>query len=184
MRKVCASVALGLLLALSGCLDLMSVHPLAAGEALAFDAGLAGEWTAVEEAKAMAVVRAGAEGRKEYDIIWIPGEPDEAPLRLTGRLARVGGRFVLDLVKSERPDMGVAGHFFFLYERQGDALKLRWLDTEWLRGEVTRTGGPEHVLAGGKPVITAGSAALAAFFARTVNDPRAAGDSLDFRRAR
>lgn len=172
-----------LLLPLTGCLDLLSVHPLATPETAVADAALPGMWTSAEsDADASALVRA-IPGASAWDVIWIPRDTDEAPVRFRAALVRLNGRLILDLVRADRPDMGVSTHFFFLYQRDQDTLRLAWLDSEWLRAEATRPGVIPHTLSGTRPVLTAPPAALAAFFARTAADPRAVSDTLTLKRA-
>jgi hypothetical protein len=172
-----------LMLTLAGCTDLLSVHPLATSETAAFDATLLGQWShSDDDGVTVAWIRPGAPAARDYDILWIPAKPDESALRLNGRLVKIGGRLVLDLVKTERPDMGVPGHFFMLFEKKGDELKLGWLDSEWLRNQAVQPGGPAHVMLDSKPVITAGGKELAAFMEKHGLDPKAVSDSIVLKR--
>lgn len=183
MRKIsCIAVMAGLSI-LTGCVDLMSVHPLATNETAVFDPALVGEWFhSDEDGVTVAWIRPGAPSSKDYDILWIPAKPDEPPLRLNGHLVKIGGRLVFDLVKSERPEMGVSVHFFMLVDRQPDQLRLGWLDSEWLRGRVVSQNKLTHVMVEGKPVITAPSAELAAFMNEFGFDPRAVSDTITLKR--
>jgi len=183
MRAICCFSLMALLLALSGCTDLLSVHPAGTVETAVFDASFAGQWFHTDEdGVTVAWIRPGAPAAKDYDILWIPAKPDEAPLRLNGRLVNIGGRLIFDLVKTERPEMGVSGHFFMLVERKGDELRLGWLDSEWLRGRVTQAGGPAHLLLDSKPVITAGPAETLAFLGKYALDPKAVSDWIALKR--
>jgi hypothetical protein len=185
MRSLPFAVVMVLMLLLPGCTDLLSVHPLATSETAAFDATLLGQWShSDDDGVTVAWIRPGSPGAKDYDILWVPAKPDESPLRLKGRLVKIGGRRVFDLVKTERPDMAVPGHFFMLVETNADELKLHWLDSEWLRNQAVQPGGPAHVMVDSKPVITAGSKELAAFMEKHCLDPKAVSDSITLKRVR
>ena len=105
MRTPLIIFAMGVMLLLSGCGDLLSVHPLATAETAVFDAGLLGEWSNAGKDGAGALIRAGSAQKKEYDIVWMPGEADEDALRLKGQLVKVGDRLVFrpDCRQEDRP---------------------------------------------------------------------------------
>ncbi|MBI5085579.1 MAG: hypothetical protein HZB13_13385 [Acidobacteria bacterium] len=175
---------IGMLL-LSGCGDLLSVHPLATAETAVFDAGLIGEWACSDkDCKGTALIRAASVEKKEYDIVWIPGDADDETLRLKGKLVKVGDRVVFDLVTTRKQELAVAGHFFMLVEKTGDGVKFYWLDSEWLRNRVVWQNALAHTMVGDKPVITAGSAEINAFLAKFGLDGKAVSDSLGFRRVK
>ncbi len=183
MRVLLFVCAMVLMLLLPGCTDLLSVHPLGTKETTVFDEGLTGEWSCTDrDCKGIALIRAGSAQNKDYDIVWIPGEEDDEPLRLKGQLVKVGGRLVFDLVTTRRPDMAVPGHFFMLVEKTSDAVKFHWLDSEWLRSQVSSQKELAFTMVNDKPVITAGSAAINAFLAKYGLDARAVSDSLSFKR--
>ncbi|HPT26793.1 MAG TPA: hypothetical protein PLZ95_10270 [Bryobacteraceae bacterium] len=185
MRTVPCTLLAAMTLVLAGCVDLLSVHPLATPETAVFDANLIGEWAhSDDDGITVAWIRPGSPAAKDYDIVWIPAKPDELPLRLNGRLVKVGGRLIFDLVTTERPDMSVPGHFFMLVEKRADELKLHWLDSEWLRNQVVQPGGPAHLMLDSKPVITAGSQAVAAFLEKYSLDPKAISDSITLKRVK
>jgi hypothetical protein len=172
-------------LLLAGCTDLLSVHPLATAETSVSDPGLVGQWTSADkDSKGTALIRTGSDQEKEYDIIWIPGEADDEPLRLKGRLVKVGTRIVFDLVTPKKPDMAVPGHFFMLVEKTPETLQLHWLDSEWLREQVRSQQALAYTLVEGKPVITSGSAEINAFLAKYGLDKRAVSDTLVFTRVK
>ncbi|MBI5281591.1 MAG: hypothetical protein HY858_07925 [Candidatus Solibacter usitatus] len=180
-------LALGLMgmLWLAGCGDLLSVHPLATAETTVFDASLTGEWACADkDCKGTALIRAASVEKKEYDIVWIPGDADEEALRLKGKLVKVGERVVFDLVSTKKQELAVAGHFFMLVEKTSDGVKFHWLDSEWLRNRVAWQNALAHTMVGDKPVITAGSAEMNAFLAKAGLDGKAVSDSLAFRRVK
>lgn len=185
MRAICCTTLFALLLALAGCTDLLSVHPLGTAEAAVYDASFLGQWShSDEDGTTVAWIRPGTTAAKDYDILWIPAKPDETPLRLNGRLVKVGERLIFDLVSTERPDMAVPGHFFMLVDKKGDELKLGWLDSEWLRAQAKQSGGPAHLMLDSKPVITAGPAETLALIAKYGLDPRAVSDWITLKRAK
>jgi hypothetical protein len=178
-------LVLALVLMLTGCTDLLSVHPLSLPGDLAFEATLIGEWVNVDEAgTATAMIRASAAQARVYDILWIPPEPDEDSLRLQGRLVRIGDKLIFDLVKAERPEMGVSGHFFMLVEKQGNELKLHWLDSEWLRERVMRSDKLAFVVVDGKPVITSPTPVVLEFMRAYGLDAKAFSSTITFTRAK
>ncbi len=185
VRTISCIVALASLVMLIGCVDLMSVHPLATNETTVLDTTLVGEWVhSDEDGVTVAWIRQRSPSSKDYDILWIPAKPDEAPLRLNGRLVRIGDRLIFDLVKTERPEMAVPGHFFMLVDKQPDQLRLGWLDSEWLRGRVVAQSKLTHVMVDGKPVVTAQSAEVAAFLSEFGFDPKAVSDTITLKRAK
>ena len=92
--------------------------------------------------------------------------------------------FRSDLVKTGRPEMGVPGHFFMLVEKQGNELKLHWLDSEWLRERVVRSERLAHIVVGGKPVITSPTPAVLEFMRDYGLNAKAVSGTITFTRAR
>ncbi|MBL8241770.1 MAG: hypothetical protein JNM66_30380 [Bryobacterales bacterium] len=178
-------VLVALITLMPGCADLLSVHSLATAESLTFDESLLGEWEcAPKECKGTAYLRADAAARKTYDIVWVPGEGSDEPLRLRGQLVRVGSRIVLDLVTAKRADMAVPGHFFLLMQKRDDGLTFQWLDSEWLRQEAMGANGVAHTMIDDKPVLTAGSTAVQAFLLKFGQDSRAVSGGMVFKRTK
>lgn len=185
MRLLPFVCATAVLLLLTGCTDLLSVHPLSTPETVVFDESLTGEWACADkDCKGSVLIRAGSAANKDYDIIWIPGEDDDEPLRLKGQLVKVGDRLVFDLVTTRRTEMAVPGHFFMLVEKTANTAKFHWLDSEWLRNQVISQKTLPHTMVNDKPVITASSAELNAFLAKFGLDARAVSDTLSFKRAK
>ena len=174
------TLLLALLTMLAGCGDLLSVHPLAATGVM--DGSLTGEWMCMEKDCRGSVLVRPEEGY--YDIIWIPGEADAEPLRLQGRMVKIGTRWVLDLVTAKRADLTIPGHFFLLLERSGEGVKFHWLDSDWLRKQAAGADGVAHLMVDNKPILTGGSAGLQAFLLRFGLDPKATAGSMAFRRAK
>jgi hypothetical protein len=174
--------AMFVMLLLSGCGDLLSVQPLATAETAVFDAGLTGEWLCMDtNCKGVGLlIRAGSAEKKDYDILWIPEDSEEA-LRLKGQLVKVGDRLVFDLVARMRPDLTLPAHFFMLVEKTADGVKFHWLDSNWLRDQVMSKDGLAHAMVDDKPVITAGSAEINAFLAKFGLDPQAVSESIVFK---
>ena len=169
------TLLLALLTMLAGCGDLLSVHPLATTGVM--DGTLTGEWICAEKDCKGSVLVRPEEGY--YDIIWIPGEADGEPLRLQGRMVKIGTRQVLDLVTAKRADLAIPGHFFMLLEKSGEGVKFHWLDSDWLRKQAV---GTSHLMVDNKPILTGDSATLQAFLLRFGLDPKATAGSMAFRR--
>ena len=178
-------VLVALLTLMPGCADLLSVHPLATAETLTFDESLVGAWEcAPKDCKGTAYLRADSAAKKTYDVVWVPGDGTDDPLRLRGQLARVGNRLVMDLVMAKRADLAVPGHFFLLVQKKDDGLTFQWLDSEWLRAEAMGANGVAHTMVDEKPVLTAGSAAVQAFLLKFGLDSRAVSGGMVFKRAK
>jgi uncharacterized protein YceK len=185
MRALLLIFAMAVMLLLSGCGDLLSVHPLATAESVVFDAGLTGEWSnAGKDDAGVALIHAGSAQKKEYEIVWIPGDADEDALRLKGQLVKVGDRLVFDLIAVKKTDLAIPGHFFLLVDKTADGVKFQWLDSDWLRSRVISQNGLAHVMVGDKPVITAGSSEINAFLAKFGLDAQAASGSLSCKRVK
>lgn len=168
-------------LLLPACGDLLSVHPLATPATTVFDASLLGEWQcAGKDCKGMVVLREGA--NRGYDIVWVPGEADGEPLRMQGRLVKVGSREVMDVIAIRDRTFSVPGHFFLLMQRTGDGVRFQWLDSEWLRNQAAAPGVVAHAMVDDKPVLTAEGGALQTFLAKYGLDVRAVSGTMDFRR--
>ena len=192
MRALLFVFAMVIMLLLSGCSDLLSVHPLATAETAVFDAALTGEWSCAGGRKdslttfnGVALIRAGSAEKKGYDIVWLPDEGEA--LRLEGQLVKVGDRLVFDLIPVKQTDMSgltVPMHFFMLVEKSADGVKFHWLDSNWLRDRVTSPDALAHAMnpyGDDKPLITAGSAEIHAFMAKFGLDPQATSGSLSFK---
>ena len=190
MRALLLIFAMFVMLLLSGCGDLVSVQPLATPETAVFDAGLTGEWSCTEPGpgpsgkslEGVALIRAGSAQKKDYDIVWLPGEGEA--LRLKGQLVKVGDRLVFDLIALQETTLAIPGHFFMLVEKTADGVKFHWLDSDWLRSRVIAQNGLAHAMVDDKPVITAGSAEINAFLAKFGLDAQAASGSLSFKRVK
>lgn len=172
-----------LLLLLPGCGDLLSVQPLATPATLTFDRTLLGQWSCADkDCKGTVLIRANTTPKDSYDIVWVPGEADGEPLRMTGQLVKVGNRAVFDLVAVKREPLTIPGHFFMLLEKSPAGVAFHWLDSEWLRAKLTAPNAPAHTMAGDKAVLIADSARLNAFLAEFGLDPKARSGSLTFKR--
>ena len=180
MRAFLFLFAMAVMLLLAGCGDLLSVYPLATPETAVFDAGLTGEWACADkDCSDVALIRAGSTQKKDYDVVWIPDKGET--LRLKGQLAKVSTRLVFDLVAVKETDLAIPAHFFLLVEKTADGVKFHWLDSDWLRSQVTARNGLAHVMEDDKPVITAGSAEINAFLAKFGLDARAVSGSMSFK---
>jgi len=183
MRTLLFVFAMTVMLLLAGCSDLLSIQPLATAETVVFDAELTGTWSCATE-DCVALIRAGSAQKKDYDILWIADDGDGEALRLKGQLVKVGDRLVLDLITAKWPDLTVPEHFFMLVEKTADGVNFHWLDSKWLRSQVTTQNGLAHMMMDDKPVITAASAEIHAFLAKYGLDPQAVSDSMSFKRVK
>ncbi len=183
MKHLASAFAVSLLLLMTGCSDLLSVHPLATPATLVFDAGLTGVWSCNhKDCDGTALIRPAAELKDSYDIVWVPAEADAEPLRFTGQLVKVGTRVVMDLVTVKPANASIPGHFFMLVEKTTAGVTFHRLDSEWLRIQLIGPNTPAHAMAGGKPVLTAESARINVFLAEFGLDPKAASSRMALKR--
>lgn len=181
MRGFGLLVVVVMTLVATGCGDLLAVYPLGEGT---MDDSLMGEWVSTtKDAKGRVLVRPGAAGKKEYDIVWIPGDADEEALRLTGRLVKIGDRQVFDLVTAKQADLSIPGHFYMLVQKTGTGVTYHWLDSEWLQ-KAAQTGGSglAYTFANKTLVLTSPAPALQTFLAKSGMDTKAISCSLTFQR--
>lgn len=174
IRSLFLAVGILAVALLLGCLP--SLHPIYEKGDLAYDARLEGVW--VEDAK----TGEGAEwilaprGENAYKLTI---RQKEGVSELVAHLARIGGQEFLDLwpepkSMEELPRgewfraMLVPGHLFLRVMRDGDVVKLRMLDMNWLDKllEENRNALKVESLPQGGICITASTPELRAFLAK------------------
>jgi hypothetical protein len=175
MRALWITPALAVLL--TGCGDLSSVQGLASKENTVFDPSLVGAWNSGD---AVVIVQKGDE--QSYRIHWVGAEFTNTPriIRMQGRLAQLGEERILDLTASNPGAFAVPAHVFLRIRPVAEGLKVQFVDSEWMRGQVTAnqvTGFMQE----GHPVLTAQTPQIAAFLLKFGFDERALDDPMILR---
>jgi hypothetical protein len=122
---------------LSGCVPIMSLHPLFLKEHSAFDARLLGEWQD-KDGKPLCRFEKAEDG---YNLYFLDKEGQPVN-KYEAHLANLRGELFLDiLLKEAMPDdvfersfplFLVPAHTFFQIRFEGESLEYRFLDDEWI----------------------------------------------------
>jgi hypothetical protein len=124
-------------LVLSGCVPIMSLHPLFPEKDYIFDARLLGEWQN-QDGKPLCRFEKAKDG---YDLYFL--SPDgQAVSKYEAHLANLRGSLFLDiLLKETVPDDAfersfplflVPAHTFYQLRFEGESLEYRFLDDDWV----------------------------------------------------
>jgi hypothetical protein len=122
---------------LSGCVPIMSLHPLFLKKDFAFDARLLGEWQD-QDGKPLCRFEKSGDGYNMYFL-----DKNSQPVnKYEAHLAHLRGELFLDiLLKEAMPDdvfersfplFLVPAHTFYQIRFEGDSLEYRFLDDEWI----------------------------------------------------
>lgn len=139
---LCMRVGLGLLavLALSGCMQVPSIHPLCPAEDRIFEPGLVGRWDR-GDGKGAWVFEEAEDNKYLLRVVSEGGEEE-----LEASLCRVGAEWFLDIYPGRR-DLGqfqefyLPLHAFCHLEITDSALRVRWMSPSWLRGYLKEQPG-------------------------------------------
>jgi hypothetical protein len=113
-----------------------------------------------------------------YRINWLGAKDTGAPqiVRMVGRLARVGDQRILDLTASDPGAFAIPCHAFLRIRPVKEGLKVQFVDSKWIRGQVTASLASfvqdDHL------VLTAPAPAIEAFLLKFGFDERALDDPL------
>ena len=164
-------------LVLGGCDSpaLISMGPAVTEQGAVFDTSLLGTWEA-KQGGDLCVLRRG-EGNA-YVVTYVS---DGSARKFEGRLFPAGQARVMDLSPQDSDDFQISGHALVRILSSGDTLRWAYLDTDWLR---QRAAGElaSRQREGGKLVLTAPTAPLAAFLANYADDVRAHGGIEEWQR--
>ena len=162
---------------LTGCGDLPSVEALANKDNTVFDPALVGAWNSGD---AVVIVQAGDD--QSYRIDWLGAEGTETPqiVRMDGRLFRIGDQRLLDLTTSEPGAFAIPCHVFLRIRPVNDGLKVQFVDSKWIREQVTSSLA--SFTQDNHPVLTAPASQIEAFLLNVGFDERALDDPILFRR--
>ncbi|MCC6697878.1 MAG: hypothetical protein IT365_19785 [Candidatus Hydrogenedentes bacterium] len=167
----------------AGCIPL-SLNPLYTDDDLVYDAGLEGTWG--EAPEQWAFEKAG-----ENEYLLKVSEDEGRTTEFSVHLVQLKKHRFLDLQLSDRPDLSewemlhvIPAHTFWAFERDGDTLRLRNFDPEWLEDRVKndRLWVP-HTESNDFLVLTAGTKRLQRFMLKWADDEEAMGDWEEMKRA-
>jgi len=150
-----ALLAMVLVLALSGCVPVESMHPFWSQDKLVQEPAIVGTWIAEEKPGATNLVLRFEESGAGYLVSFYSTRPDKSwkfakdwAVQFDGRLVRLGGSLFLDLYPKavafkDKPAIEEEVFIFFrpvhtLYRirLEGDALAVDFLDDDWLKEKV------------------------------------------------
>jgi hypothetical protein len=134
-----------------------------------FDTSLLGTWK-TNEGDDLCILRPGP--GSAYAITYLS---DGSARRFEGRLFLVGQALVMDLAPQDSDNWQIPGHALIRILSSGATLRWTYLDSDWLRQHAAQelASRPRH---GGKLLLTAPSAAIAAFLVNYAADERAHDD--------
>jgi hypothetical protein len=150
-------LAVAAALILSGCFELPSVYPLYTTQTAVAEPRLVGAWQ-TKDGKDQLFVK--VTGDREYRLTYVDDKGEGTVWEV--RLVKLGATLVADLMAT-KDDAGIPAHHFMAVSLDGGVLRTWFLDSEKLRGKAGEAG---LVYADGEKketVLTAPTAALAAF---------------------
>ena len=176
MRKLLMTPVFATVL-LTGCGDLSSVEGLANKDNTVFDPSLVGSWSSGD---AVVIVQKGDD--QSYRIHWLGTEFSNTPriVRMEGRLAKIGDQQILDLTAANPGVFAVPCHVFLRVRPSVEGLKVQFVDSKWMREQVTANQVAGFVQ-DGHPVLTAQAPQIAAFLLKVGFDERALDDPMILR---
>lgn len=186
MRKFSVPFLALVLVLMTGCGGVASLHPLAmSNEKVAvFDPALLGTWTGVDPdgdgAKERYVVT-----RAESGYLVTADSPEQkAPTQLPTQLFKVGDRYLLDIdYPSDGPPAPV--HVFFKLRLDNDTAWLAEMDSDWLVKQIKARDLPRHAVLAedhDRIVLTASPSELRNCLLPYVADDRSFGEETELRR--
>jgi hypothetical protein len=167
---------------LTGCGDLPSVEGLANKGNTVFDPALVGAWNSGD---AVVIVQAGtgvqAGNDQSYRIHWLGAEDAEGTeipriVRMEGRLVKIGDQRILDLTASNPGAFAIPCHVFVRVRPVKEGLKLQFVDSKWIRDQVTSSLA--SFMQDNHPVLTAPAPQIEAFLFKFGLDERALDDPI------
>ncbi len=169
-----ATVLAGLFLN-TGCTTLLSLHPAVTAADAVVNPALAGAW-GTESGGDYFIVQAGED--KTYQITAVS---DKSVWKFTGRLVRIEGAEILDLVAQGDEPFRVPAHFFVRVWPSANTLEWAFLDSDWVKAEAAKlaTAPMENGV-----LVTVPTAAAGEFLKKAGPDRRACGKTQAMRRIR
>ncbi len=170
MRSIAIPAFLGAVLLLTGCGDLLSLHPLYTDGDRAFDAKLEGRWETEDDF--LLVNRAG----DSYEVTLQSKQNPSEHSKYEVRLVDIKGIRFADILP-----MDAIGHMFVKMSVTESQLRIAFFDSKWLRQRV-----PHEEVSAAKnnkqAVITARTPQLRKLIEKYASEPRAYDEEIVFRR--
>jgi hypothetical protein len=157
---------------MTGCGDLLSLHPLYTGQDRVFDAALEGRWE--DDDNLLTVERSG----DSYEVVLLSKTDPSEKQTYEMHLVNIGGIRMADIL----PTGGILGHMFLKVRVAEGELRIAFFDSAWLLERIPH-----------EPVLVARNNRLAVLIARTPElrkqvekyaaAPEAYDDEIRYRRA-
>ncbi len=173
MRMFAAIVLTTAAVFISGCGDMLSTESLASKEDTLFDAGLLGTWFDKDDT----VITVKSETHPVYEILFI-GTDEGNKIKLSGQLVQFGDQQILDVTDAEGGLFSIQAHVWIRIQKQGDGIRMQFLDSKWLQDKARESGLPLF-LADRHPAITASTAKLREFIGQYGTKPEAGGGTME-----
>lgn len=180
--------ALAAIVLLCSCMPVYSIHPFFTAKDMVFDPALLGNWYEPDDngnKGSVVIEEMDFDGKSGYEIALhgITDKPSVPELseKFDARLFQLGGTRFLDLVQSDLRSgeeqllvMALPAHIIAEVSLEGDALRLHFLDDEWVTKNL-KSGAVSvaHEVEDGTPVLTAPTADLQQLLLAHANDEKA-----------
>jgi hypothetical protein len=179
MRFLMILAAVASTLVLAGCDNpaMISMEPAVSAQEAVFDASLLGTWEVEgKQGGDLCILRRG--DGNAYDVTYVS---DGSARKFEGRLFQAGQARVMDLAPQDSDDFQVPGHALIRILSSGVTLRWAYLDSDWLRQHAAAelASRPRD---GGKLLLAAPAAPLAAFLVKYAGDDQAHGDVAEWQR--
>jgi hypothetical protein len=161
-------------LTLSGCFEMPSVYPLYTDQTAVAEPRILGAWQTKDGKEQMFVKETGD---RAYRLTYVDDKGDASVWEM--RVVRLGETLVADL-QATKEDVGIPAHHFLAVSPEGGVLRAWFLDSEKLRAQAVQEN---LAYAGGKKnevVLTAPTAALAAFLLRNLAEEMPKGAEVEY----
>ena len=159
--------------ALTGCSELVSLHPFVAEKEAIIDSHLTGVWFEEDD---MYVIR---QENKGYSIT-ISDRKGAKPYRLEGLMIKAGDALILDLTPGEEDAFQIPAHTPLRVWADGATLQIAFLDSKWLIAHANAELATQEV--NGRTLITSPAEDVTRFLLTYGADPRAFGKPSVLRR--
>jgi len=165
------AAVLGTALLLTGCGDLLSLHPLYSKAQPLFDTAIEGRWESTDNI--LSIQRAG----DLYELeLRSRRDPPADPSRFEVNLVDIGGVRFADLLPIDQ-----IGHMLVRVHLNGNELRLAFLDSEWLRQRVPHEDAEvDHNRT--QAILVQKTPELRKLVARYANEPLAYDKEVSYRR--
>jgi hypothetical protein len=172
VRKAVILAVLGSALLMTGCGDLLSLHPLYTGQDRVFDAALEGRWE--DDDNLLTVERSG----DSYEVVLKSKKDPSEKQTYEMHLVNIGGVRFADIL----PTGGILGHMFLKVRVSASELRIAFFDSAWLRERIPHE---DVLVAKGnrQAVLTAHTPELRKQVEKYAAAPEAYDDEIRYRRA-